>query len=71
MVAAAPQPVDLAALAAAQSSCDDCRRAPNSSALKAVQVNLDGISLWVDTSNGVLRPLVPKDFRRRVFAATT
>jgi cleavage and polyadenylation specificity factor subunit 1 len=43
--------------------------APNSSALRAVQVNLDGITLWVDTSNSLLQPLVPKDFQRQDFAA--
>jgi hypothetical protein len=69
VVEAAPPPVDLAGLAAAQSECGDCRRAPFSSALKAVQVDLGGVQMWVDTSSGVLRPLVPEKWRRRVFAA--
>jgi hypothetical protein len=66
---AAPPPVDLAELAAAQSDCEDCRQAPFSKALRAVQVDLGTVSLWVDTFSGVLRPVVPKEFRRRVVAA--
>jgi hypothetical protein len=52
VVEAALPMVDLAGLAAAQSDCADCRRVPSSAALKAVQVVLGGVQLWVDTSRG-------------------
>jgi Integrase zinc binding domain len=60
-------PVDLAALAAAQVACPDCERAASSSVLRAVQVKIEGSRLWVDTSSGVMRPLVPSLFRRQIF----
>jgi transposase InsO family protein len=64
-----PSPVDLSLLAAAQRSCPDCARAVTSTALRVVKVEVEGHKLWVDTSSGVLRPLVPAELRRRIFAA--
>jgi hypothetical protein len=49
-------PVDLAALAAAQPSCPDCRRAPTSSALRVTTIQMENTSIMVDTSSGVFRP---------------
>jgi RNase H-like domain found in reverse transcriptase len=57
-------PIDLIELAAAQESCPDCVRAVSSPVLKVKQVEREGCQLWVDTSSGVMRPLVPL---RRVF----
>jgi hypothetical protein len=60
-------PVDLAALAAAQPTCPDCRRAPFSSLLRVTTIQMDNTSIMVDTSSGVFRPLVPAAFHRPIF----
>jgi transposase InsO family protein len=62
-------PVDLAALAAAQQSCQDCQRAASSSVLRVTTIQMDNTSIMVDTSAGVFRPLVPAAFRRPIFEA--
>ncbi len=65
-------PVDLAALAAAQPSCPDCRRAPTSSSLRVTTIQMENTSVMVDTPSGVFRPLVLAVFRpsfRRLSAA--
>jgi transposase InsO family protein len=73
---ALPPPVNLADLAAAQAACQDCHRGISSPALKVMQVQLPlpsggggATSILVDTSSGVLRPLVPAAFRRQIFDA--
>jgi hypothetical protein len=66
--AAAP-PVDLAALAAAQAGCADCARAATSQALRVITVTVGDSEMLVDTSSGVLRPVVPTAFRRQIFNA--
>jgi Integrase zinc binding domain len=71
---AAPSPVDLNQLAAAQASCLDCHKGKTSAALHVMEVTLPtgtggGVAILVDTSSGVLRPLVPAQFRREIFAA--
>jgi hypothetical protein len=65
----APPPVDLAQLAAAQSSCADCLRGRSSPALKVLDVKINGRDVMVDVSSGVFRPLVPRSFRRHIFDA--
>jgi Integrase zinc binding domain len=75
-VAAAPPlqeaqrpPVDLAALAVAQSNCPDCKRGVSSASLRVVSVQLESSHILVDVSSGVMRPLVPAAFRRQIFNA--
>jgi hypothetical protein len=60
-------PVSVADIAALQRSCRDCCTASESKVLRVQQVLLDGCQLLVDTSSGVLRPLVPAALRRRLF----
>jgi transposase InsO family protein len=71
--AATPPPVDLHQLADAQRSCPDCQKGRESPALRTLEVQLPGTaggpSILVDTSSGVLRPLVPQQHRRAVFDA--
>jgi hypothetical protein len=70
VAASSPSPaslVDLAALAAAQSSCPDCRQAPSSFALSVTTIQMDNTSIMVDTSSGVFRPFVLAAFRRPIF----
>jgi transposase InsO family protein len=71
---AQPSPVDLTAVAADQEGCPDCSTAETSPALRVMRVLLPGpssagISILVDASSGVLRPLVPRQHRRHVFDA--
>jgi hypothetical protein len=69
MAASSPpssSPVDLAV---AQPSCPDCQRASSSSALRVTTIQMENSSIMVDTSSGVLRPLVPAPFRRLIFDA--
>jgi RNase H-like domain found in reverse transcriptase/Integrase zinc binding domain/Integrase core domain len=61
--------VDIRDLAAAQSSCADCQRALTSPHLSATTAVLDNIQVVVDTSSGVIRPVVPAAFGRRIFEA--
>jgi Integrase zinc binding domain len=61
--------VDFRDIAAAQAGCPDCQRAMASPSLRVVQVEVDGWPLLVDISSGVMRPLVPQQFRRRIFDA--
>jgi transposase InsO family protein len=65
----AQPPVDIGAIAAAQSQCPDCQRAKHSSALKVAKVQFEGSEVLVDISSGVMRPLVPEQYRRRIFSA--
>ncbi len=64
-----PSPVDLAALAAAQPACPDCRCAKSSPALRVSEILLHGSPILVDTSTGVFRPIIPGIFRRPIFDA--
>jgi hypothetical protein len=63
----APPLVDLAQLAAAQSSCADCLRGRSSTALRVLDVKINGADVMVDVSSGIFRPLVPRSFRRHIF----
>jgi hypothetical protein len=68
--ARAPQsPVDIRDLARAQPACPNCQRAVHSPSLKVVSVDLQGQAVLVDISSGVMRPLVPAQFCRRIFDA--
>jgi RNase H-like domain found in reverse transcriptase len=60
-------PVSVSEIAAAQPSCADCVNAPQSSVLRVQKVAVDGQELLVDTSSGVIRPLISAAVRRRVF----
>jgi Integrase zinc binding domain/RNase H-like domain found in reverse transcriptase len=62
-------PVTVAEIAAAQPSCADCASAPQSSVLRVQRMVVDGQELLVDTSSGVIRPLIPAVLRRRLFDA--
>jgi transposase InsO family protein len=62
-------PVDVRDIAAAQSSCSDCQRAPSTPALRVMRVKMDDTSILVDVSSGVFRPIVPAQYRRQLFAA--
>jgi Integrase zinc binding domain len=72
---APPLLVNLADLAAAQQSCPDCERGLASPALNVMCVKLPGLDqdngtfILVDTSSGVLRPLIPASFRHQIFEA--
>jgi hypothetical protein len=66
--------VDLTTVAANREGCPDCSTAEVSPALRVMRVllpgpNSAGISILVDASSGMLRPLVPRQHRRRVFNA--
>jgi Integrase zinc binding domain/Integrase core domain len=69
--AAAPpaSPVLVSEIAAAQPFCADCVNAPQSSVLRVQKMVVDGQELLVDTSSGVIRPLIPAVLQRRVFDA--
>jgi RNase H-like domain found in reverse transcriptase/Integrase zinc binding domain len=60
-------PLDVADIAEAQPACLDCRRAVHVPSLKLMSVMMGGKQLLVDTSSGVMRPLVPLQFRCRLF----
>ena len=67
-----PPVVDFRAMAAAQATDQDILRlqaSPSSSSLKleAVPLSMSDTTILCDTSTGVARPLVPKDYRRIVF----
>jgi RNase H-like domain found in reverse transcriptase/Integrase zinc binding domain len=64
---AAQPPVDVRDVAAAQAGCPDCQRAKASPSFRVVKVEVDG--QLVDISSGVMRPLVPQQFCRRIFDA--
>jgi RNase H-like domain found in reverse transcriptase len=55
-------PLDVADIAEAQPACPDCQRAVHVLSLKVVAAEMAGKQLLVDTSFGVLRPLVPVPF---------
>jgi Integrase zinc binding domain len=62
-------PLDVADIAEAQPACPDCRRAVHVPSLKVTTVLMSGKQLLVDTSSGVMRPLVPLQFCRHLFEA--
>jgi transposase InsO family protein len=66
---ASQPPIDIRDIAAAQSSCQDCLTAESSKVLQVVKVSLENQQVLVDISSGVMRPLVPAQFRRAIFAA--
>jgi hypothetical protein len=66
---AAQPPVDIGDIAAAQPQCPDYQRAEQSSALKVAKVQFEGSEVLVDISSGVMRPLVPVQYCRRIFSA--
>ena len=61
--------LDFMKIAAAQHVCPDTTRAKSSSSLKIESVNYAGMQLLCDVSTRVLRPLIPREFRRQVFLA--
>jgi hypothetical protein len=65
----APVCVDYAALAAAQSECEDTQNLALDSSLHVEAVEVAGARLLCDTLTGVLRQLVPTNQRRAVFEA--
>jgi hypothetical protein len=66
---ASQPPIDIRDIAASQSSCQDCLTAESSKVLKVVKVSLENQQVLVDISSEVMRPLVPAQFRRAIFAA--
>jgi transposase InsO family protein len=66
---AAEPPVDVRDIAAAQPACADCQRAASSPSLRVLEVDMSGHRLLVEVSSGVMRPLVPQQFRRAIFQA--
>jgi Integrase zinc binding domain len=62
-------PVDIRDLAAAQRSCQDFQQATTSPALTVLTAELDVMPVLVDVSSGVFHPVVPANFRRRIFEA--
>jgi hypothetical protein len=67
--AAVTPPVSISEIAAAQPACADYAYDHTSSVLRVQKLTVDGQELLVDTSSGVLRPLIPAALRRRVFDA--
>jgi hypothetical protein len=59
--------VDLAALAAAQADCPDCRRNVGSASLRAISVQLENSDILVDVTSGVMQPLLPAAFSCQIF----
>jgi hypothetical protein len=57
-------PADIKCIAEAQKDCPDCQRAASSPNLRVISVQMEGTSVLVDVSSGVMWPLVPADFRR-------
>jgi transposase InsO family protein len=66
---AAEPPVDVRDIAAAQPACADCQRAASSPSLRVLEVDMSGHRLLVEVSSGVMRLLVPQQFRRAIFQA--
>jgi hypothetical protein len=62
-------PLDIHEIAAAQPDCQDCQRARSSPALRVISVQMEGATVLVDVSSGVMRLLVPAHLRRAVFSA--
>ncbi len=61
--------MDLAAMAISQVACPDVERLRESSSLQLVQVEVGAARLWFNISTGRQRPLVPRDWRQKVFTA--
>ncbi|MBM3938427.1 MAG: DDE-type integrase/transposase/recombinase [Sphingomonadales bacterium] len=57
--------VKLADLAQAQATCESVQSMVGKPHVQHVQVQ--GLQLWCEVSDGVLKPLVPADWRRKVF----
>ena len=65
-----PPVIDFRAMAAAQHTDDDIirlRSSPSSLKIEAVPLTMSDSTILCDTSTGVARPLVPKEFRHAVF----
>jgi transposase InsO family protein len=62
-------PVNISEIAAGQAECSDCAAAEQSSVLRVITVQLENAAVKVDVSSGVMRPLVPKQLRHKVFTA--
>jgi RNase H-like domain found in reverse transcriptase len=56
-------PLDISQIAEAQRDCPDCQGASDSAALRVVRVQIGGQQVLVDTTSGVMRPLVPAPLR--------
>ena len=61
--------VNYAAMAVAQIGCPAVAKARQSPALSIERIKVQGAELYCDTSTGTVRPLVPVQFQRPVFAA--
>jgi Integrase zinc binding domain len=62
-------PLDVADITDAQPACPNCRRAVHVPSLRVTTVAMGSKQLLVDTSSGVMWPLVPQQFCRRLFEA--
>ena len=54
-------------LASSQESCEETRGVLHAGSLQLKHVEVEGGRVWCDMSTGTLRPVVPINFRRRVF----
>ena len=61
--------LDFVAVAAAQVACPDLLRLRADSKFKFVRRSVSGSSLVCDASTGILRPVLPAEFRRQAFDA--
>ncbi len=64
-----PLPIDYAAMATAQLTCNDCSRMCDSRSLFITSQPVQGVKLFGDISTGVFRPLVPLAFRDAAVAS--
>jgi Integrase zinc binding domain/RNase H-like domain found in reverse transcriptase len=68
VAAAVEQVLDIAAMAAAQSSCTDCMMMQQLPSLAVKPYVVSGVNILCDFSTGSPRPLVPAAFRAAVFS---
>jgi hypothetical protein len=64
-----PPPINYAAMAAAQLTCNDCSKMCDSKSLFITSQPVQGVKLFGDISTGVFSPLVPPAFRDAAVAA--
>ena len=60
-------PLQWTELAAAQLLCPDVQRCKMSDVLQIHEIGVQGGAVWCNTATGILQPLVPVDFCRRIF----
>jgi hypothetical protein len=66
-VAPATGGVDYRRLAAAQKVCQETAELSTCQSLHVQSVAVNNVELFCDTSNGLIRPLVPAEFRQAVY----